>query len=177
MKTNNSDYVEATVNIDDAVIDKGDPYEIIDPVWWTGNIYDSYADYENSLKAFSREQRQIFAIIWYISEVNNGGHDQFFFNSTGIVWRDALEGLNMIGAVENATILQEAANVLGGRPSLDREKRWEQMGDDTDDKFDALDNRFYNISPNLDEMILKFIQNNREKFYFKGAIKKPKGTP
>jgi hypothetical protein len=35
------------VRIDDAVIDRGNPYEIIDPVWWAGNIYEGEQKYNH----------------------------------------------------------------------------------------------------------------------------------
>ena len=46
-------------------------------------------------------------MIWYIAEVNNGGHDQFYFNSTGIVWKDALAGFGELGIDEAVEIIQE----------------------------------------------------------------------
>jgi hypothetical protein len=63
---------------------------VIDPLWWSVSIHDGPKKYEADLGHFSYPQRYIFAIQWYVAEVNNGGHNQFFFNSTGIVWKDAL---------------------------------------------------------------------------------------
>lgn len=80
------------VKIDDATIDKSTPFEIVEPAWNAANIYDSVDEYDRSLASFSKEQRLLVAVSWYIAEVNNGGHAQFYGNSTGIVWPDALEG-------------------------------------------------------------------------------------
>ena len=90
-----------------------DPMAVIDPVWWRGNIYDGPEAYEGSLGSFTKAQRFVWAMLWYDAEVNNGGHDQFYGNSTGIVWRDALSGFEAIGAPEAAAILRESANRLG----------------------------------------------------------------
>ena len=72
-----------------------DIWTINEPMYWTINIYGSYDDYLESAKPFTLEQRYLNAISWYFAEVNNGGHHQFFFNSTGIVWEDALAGLRL----------------------------------------------------------------------------------
>ena len=45
------------VKIDDEVISQGDPYTIIDPVWWTANIDEEEQKYNESLSPFSQEQR------------------------------------------------------------------------------------------------------------------------
>src|SRR5262245_7114355 len=94
----------AEVCIDDSTTARGDPMEVIDPVWWTANIYDSPDAYDVSLQQFSKAQRLVFAMLWYQAEVNNGGHHQFYFNSTGIVWRDALEGFQASSLPEVAAI-------------------------------------------------------------------------
>jgi hypothetical protein len=78
--------------VNDDTIDNGNHHDVLDPVWWLTNIYEGEEAYNQSLADFSREQRLILAIEWYFAEVNNGGHGQFYFNSTGIVWKDAMDG-------------------------------------------------------------------------------------
>lgn len=68
-----------------------DEISIVDPMWHTINIYDSYEQYLKSAEKFTTEQRYLLALTWYNAEVSNGGHHQFFFNSTGIVTNDTLE--------------------------------------------------------------------------------------
>lgn len=162
------------VVVDDVVIDKGDVYEVIDPVWWTANIYDGMDDYESSLSSFSKPQRLVLAVIWYRSEVNNGGHDQFFYNSTGIVWRDALEAFQTIGLDQFARVLSASADRFSRPPSLDREERNEQMEAD-EPEFDDLDSRFYALeeSVNMDAKLMKFINKHRSEFYFDGSVSIP----
>lgn len=117
------------IKIEDSFIDKDDYFAIIEPVWWSVSIYDGEKVYEENLKRFSREQRYVFAIAWHVAEVNNGGHDQFYSNSTGIVWRDALAGYKAVGLNEAADILQQSANMLGGNPSLDRATRENELSE------------------------------------------------
>ncbi|MBN1313849.1 MAG: DMP19 family protein [Anaerolineales bacterium] len=148
------------VRIDDEVIDKGDPWATLDPVYWTVNIYDGEEAYNDTLAQFSAEQRFVLAVNWYIAEVNNGGHEQFYYNSTGIVWKDALKGFEEIGLKEAAMILEESANRMGGNPSLDRETRWEQM-DDYNPNFDDLDEKLFDLEGRIDlERFYRNISNN-----------------
>lgn len=162
------------IKIDDAVIDKDDYFAIIDPVWWSVSIYDGEKVYEENLKRFSREQRYVFAIAWYIAEVHNGGHDQFYSNSTGIVWRDALAGYKAVGLNEAADILQQSATLMGGNPSLDRTTRETQLLERAPD-FEQLDRRFYKVqeSADFEKAIMTYIRANRRAFYFDGSVEKP----
>jgi len=162
------------IRIDDEVIDKGDPWAVIDPVRWATNIYDGEAEYNNSLAAFSKEQRFLLAVNWYVAEVNNGGHDQFYYNSTGIVWKDALTGFREMSPDEAAAILEESVKRMGGNPSLNRETRWEQM-DAYNPTFDDLDDRFYDLEDtiNLDAVMQEYIAQHREAFYYEGDVTKP----
>lgn len=82
------------ITINDSVIALRDPMTVIAPLWWTVNIYDSKDEYEKDLEPYSFHQRSVLAIMWYMGEVNNGGHYQFYTNSTGIVWEDAMDGFD-----------------------------------------------------------------------------------
>ena len=108
------------VVVNDDTIAAGDYWPVIEPVWWSADIYHGPGLYEQSLSPFTESQRFVFAVRWYFSEINNGGHRQFYSNSTGIVWQDALVGLEAIGISKAAQILQISADRLGGSPSLDR---------------------------------------------------------
>lgn len=167
-------YERTHVRIDDDTIASGDPWAIIQPVWYLATIYDGPAEYERSLRAFSRSQRFVFALLWYIDEVNNGGHDQFYSNSTGIVWRDAIEACKAIGALGFADILQQSAERLGGSPSQDRGERQVQLTEFAPD-FNDLDDRFYEIQPSedVDERVINFIHARPADFYFDGMVDLP----
>jgi len=162
------------VLIDDSVIAVGDPYAIIDPVWWTADIYGSVDEYETSLQSFSRSQRLVHALHWYIAEVNNGGHDQFYFNSTGIVWPDAIAAFDAIGESEGAEIVRQSAKRLGGEPARDRSERQDQL-EQIEPSFDDLDDRFYELQKqvDLDAKMMDFIRVRPSDFYFQGVVEKP----
>ncbi len=169
-----SNWVTEHIRVDDAVIDNADAFSVIEPVYWTVTIYHGEAEYEKSLAGFSREQRLVLAVIWYLMEVANGGHDQFYYNSTGIVWKDALAGFREMGVDEAAAIIEESAKRMGGDPSLDRETRWKQL-DALDPEFDDLDEKLYSLDDTLDlyAVMHDYIVKHRTAFYYEGDVKKP----
>ena len=160
--------------VNQETIDSGDVFRIIEPLWWGVSIYDGEEQYVSDLKKFTLAQKYIFAIEWYIAEVNNGGHDQFYFNSTGIVWEDAMKGFEVIGLKENYEIIKESAQRLGGFPSKDREKRQQQL-EEYEANFDDLDERLYNSECEIEKALLRYIKDNSDSFFFEGLVEKPKG--
>jgi hypothetical protein len=169
-----SEWKPVRVCVDDETIAGSEPGRVIDPVWWQGDIYNGPAEYEESLRGFSEPQRLVWAILWYRAEVNNGGHDQFYSNSTGIVWKDALKGFELIGVEEVAALLLESVLRLGGHPSQDREERNRQL-ENTKAQFDDLDDQFYEFEKleDLDEALMRFIRSKPQEFYFDGVVSKP----
>lgn len=151
-----------------------DPWTAIEPVWWTANIYDGVDEYSRSLSGFSRPQRFVFAIMWYRSEVCNGGHEQFFSNSTGIVWQDALSGFRALKAHDFAKVLESAVCHFPDMPSFDRETRQCQLNELPDD-FSTQDNRFYKLErgSEIDRLLEEYIRVNADAFTFEGMIERP----
>lgn len=153
-----------------------DVWDIINPVYDIVNIYGSYEDYLESANIFTLEQRYLLAIIWYYIEVNNGGHYQFFDNSTGIVWEDALNGFKLFGMNEFASNFENVIEYFGGTIPFDREERWEllqKMEDENQDVFyevlDQADNFVYDYDGQESE--LDYIKKNPEKFVFEAEKK------
>lgn len=159
--------------IGDREIDGDDYFPVIEPAFWSVSIYDGPEQYERDLANFSHEQRLLLAYHWYLSEVNNGGHEQFYDNSTGIVWMDALKAFEAIGVQSVVTIIQKSANRLGGKPSLDREERQQQL-EDFDPDFEDLDQELFALEArvDIDQKMLEFIRTHRQRFFFSGSVEK-----
>jgi hypothetical protein len=162
---------ETKFEISDQQIDRDDYFAVIEPVFLAVSIYDGPEIYESDLESFSGKQRNVLACHWDLSEVNNGGHDQFFDNSTGIVWNDSREGFVSIGLTEIASIIDQAAARLGGNPSLNRDERQQQL-ENCDKRFDDLDDPLFELEEKADvnEKLLNYIRKHRSKFYFSGHV-------
>jgi len=162
------------LRVDAAALSGDDVFVVIEPVYWGVNIYGSLQEYEASLKSFSRPQRLLVALHWYIAEVNNGGHDQFYSNSTGIVWPDALAAFEEIGVPDGAEIIRESARRLGGLPSRERDERNRQL-EQLEPNFEDLDTRFYALQDHthLDASMLEYARRQPTEFYFTGMVERP----
>lgn len=141
--------------------------DFIEPMWWSIDIYNGYKQYKNDLSKFTLPQIYAFAIAWFEAEVSNGGLGQFYENSTGIVWREVLEGFKAIGCEQAAKIIEDSAKLMGGNPSFDRKRRWKQL-ERYDPDFEALDEEFYKLD--YSELMSKYIADNAESFCFEGDI-------
>jgi hypothetical protein len=92
--------------------------------------------------------RHLYASHWCRSEVCNGGLQQFFYNSTGLLAPEALAGFQTVGLQECALVLAEAIGYFGPRYPRERSLRLRSLPESCGeraswDPFIALDERFY----------------------------------
>ncbi len=115
--------------------------------------YDSFTFYEGrerwleSTAAAPREAVLLYSLHWLHLEVHNGGFWQYFFNSTGTSYPEALEGYRAIGMPEVAAIIGKAAAKLGEPYPFEVERRRELVGDPSHRMdFLDLDMEFYDLA-------------------------------
>lgn len=165
--------IDARVVIDAAFLAKAGPMQAIDPLWWRIEPPATAEGYDGLFAPYSHRQRLVWAMVQHGAEVGNGGHDQFFWNRTGIVWRDALEGYADAGIGDVHAILTEAVALTGGDPPLDKIARCELMQELKPDFFD-LDDRFFPIlNGDLGERIMAYVRAHAADFAFDGIVRKP----
>ena len=141
-------------------------WEVIEVMWEHGNFYEDEDTYKQSVKPATKGQLAVYACTWYLTEVNNGGHDQFFANSTGMVWEDALFGFRLLNANEHLRVLTDAIAVFpDSRPSKDRRRRTGQMESADTSSFDELDDRLYDLEEDFDALATKYILANPDEFF------------
>ena len=91
-------------------------------------------------------------------EVNNGGFDQFFYNSAGDETAMIIQSLETVGALKMADIVKRAAAKFpGGMPPIDRSLRQDLLLDNVSpnsDAFTELDQEFFKYPDDL-AMLLK----------------------
>jgi len=138
-----------------------------DPLRDWVDIYSEPAYYLEQIGTLSPAQRRLVGVTWMQSEVNNGGFDQFFLNSTGIVASEALEGLKLFGAKEvESSLARIMAAFSGGAPSREHAKRNEQMearwkGKLIDDEFKVP----WRDMEKLDSLMAKYIREHPDEFF------------
>ncbi|HZJ14497.1 MAG TPA: DUF4375 domain-containing protein [Chthoniobacteraceae bacterium] len=122
----------------------------------------------DGFSALSSAQKHYSAVSMLDEEINNGGHSQYFVNSSGDYWRDALAGLEAMGFKERAAILRDAVGKFGKTaPSTDRRIRQEQVAKlarKDGALFGALDDRYYKCAEIVEVLATRYVITNAEAF-------------
>lgn len=121
-----------------------------------------------SVLSLTKPQQAIYIIWWLEAEVNNGGFNQYYYNSSGQFAKLAPNLLRLVGANKFAELTQTANNVF--------EKENEQITKDqngTSEGFsksydnnplEKFDNQFYALKEPLMELQVAFIRKNKKDF-------------
>jgi len=97
------------------------------------------------------------------AQVNNGGFDQYFHNTSGMFALETKLALRTIGAIKTASLLEEA--ILIGYPSgypADSSLHQELLSDSDEslEKLGELDNEFYGYSDDLSGLVNAYLRIN-----------------
>jgi hypothetical protein len=97
--------------------------------------------------------------------VNNGGFDQYFFNSSGALAPVAVDALRAVGANRTAIILEQAIDVLGKHVEWSddafRQTRLSVLAGDAREKLDRLDSVFFSYPDDLTVLLYKYVWTHR----------------
>ncbi len=104
-------------------------WDYIEPYWDVFDIYNGLNGFESSIRGVPRPAVFCHSLLrsHVPFEVHNGGFLQFFWNNTGVLAPEAIEGYSVIGMPTSAALLKEAASALGKPYPRDREDRWEAL--------------------------------------------------
>jgi HEAT repeat protein len=123
---------------------------------------------QSGAESLTQQQRYYSAIIACDAEIKNGGLSQYFFNSSGNTWKDALNGFEVMGLTEHAQILRQAVAVFGSTgPDTDRDRRMDQLSRisrKNETSFDALDTRYFASKENICAQGARYVIQNAEAF-------------
>jgi hypothetical protein len=101
-------------------------WSVLDPIWDRISI-DTPEMFTQTFGEVSRSVGLLYAAHFCQSEVCNGGFTQFFWNSTGVLAPEAVDGFIAIGQPHVADVLQRAMNMLGSPFRRDRAARWSAL--------------------------------------------------
>lgn len=118
-------------------------WALVEPVCDLIDIYNGPAAFLESIKDIRRPATLLHASLSCEQEVCNGGFNQFFSNSTGVLAPEALEGFRAIGQHEVANVLEQAMTAFGSEYLRERNARQEVLQSFTKDHFAGLNRRFF----------------------------------
>lgn len=102
------------------------------------------------------------------SEINNGGFNQYFFNSSGDFANLTIQSLQTIRANTTADILQKAIDQFPDKKVpldwTERQEILEQIQDTADPVWEELDQKFYEYADDLNTLNLNFIRQHKADF-------------
>jgi len=114
------------------------------------------------------EAEKVFVYVDMLEgQVNNGGFDQFFFNSSGDYTHEILNAYEIIKAHKTADLIEIAIKAFPVSPvPKDTEIRREIMqnlDERTSNIWDDLDNKFYEYEENIAGLLIDYIRLNIDK--------------
>jgi uncharacterized protein DUF4375 len=108
---------------------------------------------------------QVFVAVWTLeADVNNGGFDQYYLNSSGDNAWYAPAALRAIGAEQTAAIAQRANAAFGpDGPPPDRDARLAAMDklEEVDELWDDCDQAFYAYPHDLTALLSAYVQSHK----------------
>jgi hypothetical protein len=137
--------------------------------WIDSKIAGDYQHAHAIVGRLSPGMRMLYATWWLESEVDNGGFNQFFWNSSGQFAQDALDGFKLLHADELAN-LTGAAIAIAQREAPLRQK-FQAQG--TIEAFsesykhtslDELDKQFYKLDDGLSKRRVAYVRAHPEQF-------------
>jgi hypothetical protein len=116
---------------------------------------------ENGYESLSIPQRYYSAVFMCDAEVCNGGFAQYFVNSSGDRWRDAVAGFEAMGSTERLRLVRSAISQFGpDGPSTDREIRQEQLSKlyrRNDTCFEDLERQYFASNEVIDVIATRYV--------------------
>ena len=132
------------------------------------NFIGELCAYGDEMDKLTEEQKLFYYNQCLEREINNGGFNQYFFNSSGGFAYKTIQSLQTIGANKTADILQKAidqfpnSNVPEDR--TERQEILEQIEETADVVWEDLDQKFFSYEDDLNKLNIEFVRKNKDKF-------------
>lgn len=121
-----------------------------------------------SVLSLPKPQQAVYMIWWLEAEVNNGGFNQYYYNSSGQFAKYIPEALKLIGANQFATLTQAANSVYEREKehiTKDQDGTTEGFSKSYDNNpLEKFDEQYYALKEPLMELQIAFIRKNKEAF-------------
>ena len=152
------DNLEELLNSDDT------NNSIIDLDTFIGDL----CDYGNDMDVLTEPQKIFYLNQNLEREINNGGFNQYFINSSGDYTHETIHSLKSIGANHTADILQKAIDQFSDKKvPKDRDDRIEIVEDieeTSNEVWEELDQKFFEYVDDLNTLNMEYIRRNKEYF-------------
>lgn len=132
--------------------------------WIVGNSYD--AEMDARLQKLPAAIKYTYLVYTYECEINNGGFDQFYFNSIGYEVFEIQKGLEFFGLKKNKILLDKSLELLKQKIDVSKyhelASKRELPTEDFENEFHELDDQFYDYPEKIEEIINEYLDKHRE---------------
>lgn len=132
------------------------------------NFIGELCAYGDEMETLTEPQQLFYYIQCLEREVNNGGFNQYFINSSGKFAHQTIQSLKRIGANTTANILQKAIDQFPDKKiPQDRDERnelVEQIEATANEVWNELDQQFYQYADDLNTLNLHYVKQHKAFF-------------
>lgn len=121
----------------------------------------------------SNKQRPAHLVFWYYSEVENGGHMQYFENRGTERIAETVAALKLLGCSCHARVLSGAAAQFKSRPRSRIRSVEEYVEIALQGEFDRFDREYAKCRPTLQKALELYLARNRPEFVIVGETTDP----
>lgn len=136
--------------------------------WMWGKFDEDWTNQYEVIESLPKPCRDVYACCTVVDEINNGGLNQLFFNSTGQFAKMAQEGYSSLGNEKLSSILKSAIEIYKENEELLKKYNdgtLESFSESYNEKlFDELDNGFSKEESKFDKLLVTYIRNNESAF-------------
>jgi len=126
------------------------------------------SEYGEKTENLNPSQRTFLFVENLEREINNGGFNQFYFNSSGDFSQETQNALFEIGANKTAEIIKRAnsefKNGIVPKNRNERQNQLEVIEEKAEENWNKCDSEFYKYPDNLTELLLAFVIKNKSEF-------------
>ena len=130
------------------------------------NYISKLCEYGEKLEKLNEHQKVFFLNQQLEREINNGGFNQYFFNSSGEYANETINSLVQIGANITAGILREAIQQFPDDkvPADEYERRQiiSEIEKKANSVWNQLDDRFYKYDDDLNELNFNYLTKHKD---------------
>ena len=113
------------------------------------------------LNSLSPVERRYWVLNIFEGEVYNGGFDQYFNNSSGAQFDEAVEALKEIGAADALFLLQRAKQLIFSdlrvpKDTEERRRLMRSLWPESTPGLDALDRKYWELPSRIDEKLERY---------------------
>ncbi len=132
------------------------------------NFIGELCNYGDEMNELTESQKYFFYNQNLEREINNGGINQYFINSSGNYAHQTIQSLQAINATITADILQKAIDLFPNKNvPQDQEERIasvKKIEEDANEIWEELDKKFFEYADDLNSLNLDYIRKNKTEF-------------